>query len=296
MSEPAPGGPSAFEHVSRWLGVGSSVIAPVTLLTTLLFYFGYVSSRAEFRYFGLDVDTIGLSTNDFVMRSPQVLLVPLLVVALIGVSLLLAHARIRRHPPTARAVGRSMSCALVVLAVGLILLLGYPWFGRWAPYAVVTPSLLGAGTAALAYLFWTPTAPAWLRRSGDDRARWVRPGVTALALVVVATSMFWATATLAEWTGRGNAMATARHLDELPAVILDTTHRLYLTDGIVEETALPNEDPEGFRFRYRGLRLLIHGEGQLFLVPDQWSASNSTLVVPFDSSVRVQFRFVNRAP
>lgn len=291
-----PAGPTPLDHVSRWIGVASSVIAPVTLLTALLFYFGYVSSRAQFRYFGLDVDTIGLSTNDFVMRSPQVLLVPLLGVALVAMGLLLVHVRVRRHPPSAATVARGMAVALLTLVVGLVLLLGYAWFGRWRPYPLVTPALLGAGTAVLIYLLWTPTAPPWLRRSADDRARWVRPAVTGLALVVVATCLFWATATLAEWTGRGNAKQTARHLDELPAVILDTPERLYLTDGIVEETALPAGDEEGFRFRYRGLRLLIQGESQMFLVPDRWSPSNSTLVIPSDGTVRVQFRFVNQQP
>lgn len=293
MTEPAPASPSAFDQLSRWLGVGTSVIAPVTLLTTLLFYFGYVSSRAEYRYFGLDVDTIGLSTNDFVMRSPQVLLVPLLGVSLTAIALLLVHVRLRRHPPSPAAVGRGMSLALVLIAAGLVLVLGHAWFGRWSLYALVTPLLIGVGTAILAYAFWMPSAPAWLRRSHDDRARWVRPGVTALALVVVATSMFWATATLAEWSGRGIALQTARHLDELPAVILDSSERLYLTDGIVEETALPGG---AFPFRYRGLRLLIQGETHMFLVPDRWSPSNSTLAVATDGSVRVQFRFENQQP
>jgi hypothetical protein len=292
--EPAAG--TALDHVSRWIGVASSVIAPITVLTALLFYFGYVSSRAQFRYFGLDVDTIGLSTNDFVMRSPQVLLVPLLVVALAAMALFLGHVWVRRHPPSPRTVGRSMAVALLVLGAGLVLLLGYAWFGHWLPYPLVTPALLGAGTAALTYLLWLPSAPGWLQRSADDRARWVRPAMTAMALVVVATCLFWATATLAEWTGRGNAKQTARQLDELPAVILDTPERLFLTDGIVEETALPAETDAGFRFRYRGLRLLIQGEGQMFLVPDRWSPSNSTLVVPMDGTVRVQFRFVNQAP
>lgn len=295
-SSPGPKGPSVFDHLSKWLGVGTSVIAPVTLLTALLFYFGYVSSRAQYRYFGLDVDTIGLSTNDFVMRSPAVLLVPLLIVALTAIGLLLLHVRLRRHPPSERVVGWAVLVALAGLAAGLVLLLGFAWFGRWGAYPLVTPLLVAASTAALAYLFWMPSAPAWLRRSADDRARWVRPGVTALSLVVVATGLFWATATLAEWTGRGNAMQTARNLGELPAVILDSPTRLFLTDGIVEETALPAEEPEGFRYRYRGFRLLIQGETHLFLVPERWSPSNSTLAVPSDGSVRLQFRFVDREP
>lgn len=288
--------PSAFDQISKWLGVGTSIIAPITVLTALLFYFGYVSSRAQFRYFGLDVDTIGLSTNGFVMRSPQVLLVPLLAVALIAIVLLLLHVRLRRHPPTSGAVTRATVAALVVLGIGLGLLLGFPVVGRWSVYPLVTPVLIGTGAGALAYLFWMPTAPGWIHRSTDERARWVRPSVTALALVVVATSMFWATATLAEWSGRGNARQTARHLEELPAVILDTPGRLFLTDGIVTETALPTDGAGDFRYRYRGLRLLIQGQDHMFLVPEQWSPSNSTLAVPTDGSVRVQFRFVNQAP
>ena len=54
--------------------------------------------------------------------------------------------------------------------------------GAGAAYALVTPALVATGTAALVYLFWVPSAPSWLRRSADDRARWVRPGVTVLAL------------------------------------------------------------------------------------------------------------------
>lgn len=296
MTEPAPSAPSPFEQFTRWLAVGSSIIAPATLLTAMLFYFGYVSSRAEFRYFGLDVDTIGLSTNDFVMRSPQVLLVPVLAVALAAIALLLIHVRLRRDPPATRTVGVGMLLALVVLAIGLLLVLTYRWLGRWPQYALVTPLLIGTGSAVLAYTFWMPTAPAWILGSHDDRARWVRPVVTALALVVAATCMFWATATLAEWTGRDNGRQTARDLDALPAVILDTKERLFLTDGIVEESVLPDASPDGFRFRYRGLRLLIQGEDHMFLVPDQWSSSNSTLALPVDGGGRVQFRFENQPP
>jgi hypothetical protein len=44
------------------------------------------------------------------------------------------------------------------------------------------------------------------------------------------------------------------------------------------------------------LRLLIVGRDRMFLVPETWSASNSTLVVPLDESVRVQFQFQNSPP
>ena len=63
-------------------------------------------------------------------------------------------------------------------------------------------------------------------------------------------------------------MRTARELDRLPPVVLDTRERLFLPAGSVEETALPQEDESRFRYRYRGLRLLIQGDGRLFLVGD----------------------------
>ena len=73
-AKPEPG--LGFE---RWMGFLSSFVAPLTLVTALLFYFGYVSTREFFRYFGIDVDLIGLSSQEFVMRSPGPLLVPVLV-------------------------------------------------------------------------------------------------------------------------------------------------------------------------------------------------------------------------
>src|SRR6266480_4436990 len=72
-------------------GSSSSTVAPITVISALLFYFGYVSSRAQYAYFGVDVDTIGLSTQDYVMRSPQPLLVPLLTLVMIAVALVALH-------------------------------------------------------------------------------------------------------------------------------------------------------------------------------------------------------------
>ena len=91
MSDGAPPG----GQLERWIGVAATIIAPATLLSAVLFYFGYVSSRSQYEYFGVDVDTIGLSTRDYVMRSPQPLLVPLLALALAAAALVAGHAAVR---------------------------------------------------------------------------------------------------------------------------------------------------------------------------------------------------------
>ncbi|HTZ44526.1 MAG TPA: hypothetical protein VMB79_11755 [Jatrophihabitans sp.] len=297
----------AAGQVQRWLGVLTTVIAPATLLSALLFYFGYVSSRAQYAYFGIDVDTIGLGTRDYVMRSPQPLLAPLLALALAGSGAVLVHVRLSRWIAAAddrqrggyRRANRAATIAAAVLLVAALgLLLGYAPLQDWAPYPLVTPLLLAGGAGGLLYTrrlrrrLLAPAAGAETEATGSDLAR----GAAVLAGLLVVVSVFWATATVAQWTGRGLARHYAARLDEFPSVILDTQERLYLRDPGVQETALPATAGQRFRYRYRHLRLLIEGHDRLFLVPDRWSPSDSTLLVPLDSTVRLQFQFRNEAP
>jgi hypothetical protein len=64
----------------------------------------------------------------------------------------------------------------------------------------------------------------------------------------------------------------------------------------IEETQLSPSEGQTFHYRYRGLRLLIEGQNRMFLVPGYWSASDSTLMIALDGSVRVQFQFQNQPP
>jgi hypothetical protein len=94
----------------------------------------------------------------------------------------------------------------------------------------------------------------------------------------------------------GFAQERALNLDELPSVILDTKERLYLTSPGLNEVVLPPSAGQTFHYRYRRLRLLIQGDNRMFLVPERWSPSNSTLLVRLDPTVRVQFQFINQPP
>ena len=279
----------------RWWSFGSKFVAPATLLSSLLFYFGYVSTRAQYRYFGLDVDTVGLSTRDYEMRSPQALLVPLLAISLGGAGLLLLHLGVRRHPLPVGAVRVAFAGGVLGVVAGIVLVGGYGAFGDWPAYPLVTPLLLAAGSAAVLYTMRMPGSPDLLRAPDPDEVT-LRRGVLAFAVVAIVGCVFWATATVAQWTGLGNGMRTARNLDQLAPVILDTQEPLFLTDGIVTVKALPAAEGDKFRSRYRGFRVLVQGDGTLFLVPERGSPSDSTLLVRLDSSVRVQFRFLDRAP
>jgi hypothetical protein len=260
--------------------LATSFVAPATFLSALLFYFGYVSSRAQFAYFGVDVDTIGLSTRDYVMRSPAALLVPALLFTILGAAALLLSRWAESRRPSASAHRRLQLGAGTLVVLGLAMLVAFRWLGGWAAYPMVTPLLLAIG---LAVLVWS-----WLLTG-------VRRGAVAFAILALATSLVWATATLAQWTGLGAAQRTARNLDDLPAVVLDTKERLYLSDEVIEEWALPASQEQEFRYRYRNLRLLIQAGDRMFLVPERWTPLGSTLMVTLDD-VRVRFRFVNQPP
>jgi hypothetical protein len=277
-------------QAERWISFAAGIVAPVTLLSALLFYFGYVSARTQYEYFGIDVDTIGLSTQDYVMRSPQPLLVPLLVLTLLAVAGLLLHKAIRGRVTagSARTVRRVRVGVILALVLGVVGLLAYPLIGQLPYYALFVPLLIGLAAAALAYL-------TYLARTTEPELGSQRVLVILLA-VVTTTCAFWATATTAQYSGRGLAKSDARDLDQFPVVILDTKERLQLRSPGIEETALRAGAGQTFNYRYRGLRLLVVGDDRLFLVPQRWTASNTTLVVPLDGNVRVQFQFENDPP
>jgi hypothetical protein len=283
----------------------------LSVLTAVLFYFGYASSRAQFEYFGVDVDTIGLSTQDYVMRSPAVLLTPLLALVLVGVGVAIAHDVARRRVQVAAAASadadesvagrgrdrldrldRSFRVLELVgwclLAVGALLLLGYAFLQDWTPYPLVTPLVMGIG-AGLA-LF-----SARIRGMVSPKAK-PRIGVVLALSLVLVTDVFWTTATVAQWSGRGFAQQSALHLERLPTVIVDTRERLNSVSPSIKETALPPSAAQTFHYRYRGLHLLIQGKDALFLVPGDWSPSDFTLMLPMDGSVRLQFQFENSPP
>lgn len=270
----------------RWVSFAAGIVAPVTLISGLLFYFGYVSARSQYEYFGIDVDTIGLSTQDYVMRSPQPLLVPLLGITLLAVAGLLLHNAIQ---PSATAIRRAKVVAVGLLLLGVLGLIGYPLLGHVPYYALVVPVVIGLAAATLGYLSYVDRVAAKLK------PQYVLLGLLA---VVTTTCAFWATATTAQYSGRGLAKADAENLRQFPVVILDTKERLQLRSPGIEETSLRTGTGAGqtFNYRYRGLRLLVVGQNRLFLVPQQWNASNTTLVVPLDGSVRVQFQFQNDPP
>jgi len=263
----------------RWLSIGGGIVAPLTAISTLLFYFGYVSTREEYLFFGLDVDTIGLTTQDFVMRSGQALLVPLIVLAFVATAAVLAARRLR--PWLLGYPRRGAVIAATLLAMGVVLLSAYAVMGDWAYYPLATPVVLALGGTITAYTLGLHHAPIAARV-----ALWL----------LVAAAVFWANATVAQWSGAGLAREQAARLHLLPQVVVDTQERLYLRSPDIAESALPPAEGQEFAYRYRGWRLLIQNGDRMFLVPCRpsgdacvWRPGSPTMLLRLGETTRVQF-------
>jgi hypothetical protein len=284
----------------------TSIIAPTTMITALLFYFGYIGTKSRFEYFGVYLDMTDLSNQQLLLYGLEVIYVP----AALGFIAVLVVIAVHAGVVWLLDVRRS-DTAILVIGLGAILL-GILLIGRGLVGILVsrvyeneeppgtTELALAIGPATAAYGIWicvrrvrrvaaggrTPSAfLTWydstvmmgLRRSGQ---------ICAGGLVVA--GLFWAVHTFAWAFGEDRAYRFALDLPEQPEVVLDTGERLTDVPAKVTESPLPATQEAAYRYRYRGLRLLLASGGRLFLVPQPWTRQGRTLVVPYDGDVRIQ--------
>jgi hypothetical protein len=296
--EPAASGTEkkrAAIGLERAVQLATAIVAPTTVLTALLFYFGWVRTNALFQYFGVDATVLGFTTQDYLLRSSEALYIPLGTLLVVGLAGLWVHGLMTTWLAARRRLRLLRATAVALGVVGLAL------FARGvAGVAVprlslndflVTPVCLGLGAVLGAYGHWL-----WLRQravQGHDgspaRPRW--HGVVSLVLVVllVVLSLFWATTNYARAYGRGRAAAYARQLAVRPGVIVYSADRLFLHGPGVQELALPAQQHTSYRYRYSGLRL-TESHGRLFLLPEGWTRTDGAAIVLAGSDkLRVEF-------
>jgi hypothetical protein len=275
-----------------WRLVGI-IASQAAILTAVLFYFGWARASATFGYFGVDVSLLGFSTSDYLLRSVNSAFRPLLlagVVAIlaIGVHQLLVAATERagdrapgwvRHVPIA-AVGLGGALAAIALSAIAITDFGAE-LGVWLPVC------LGAGLAVLAYAEY-----GWPRfRSVDARAtphpaRQLRLFfLVGLALM----ALFWTVSLYAVELGKQRARALTRDLPSATEVVIYAKDRLVLAGPGVRVADVHLTDSK-YRYRYTGLRLLVHAHERYVLLPAGWSRGQGSAYVLRDGDdIRMEF-------
>ena len=288
----APAAPDEANSVSRSFRVLAGFVAPVTILTALFLYFGYVWTDSFYEYFGVDAATLQFSPQDYMLRSVAALYVPVGAILLISLAFvwvqpsIIVLARRHRHSRWWRIIWRVLvGVGMLFVAAGVAFVL-VP--GSTSRDSMLAPLLLAAGVLLLSYC----RSLDGLQSSGRPRRARAREGAsTGLILAVVTLCLFWGANSFAQQYGRGMAVDLSGQIRLRPAVILDTTEELFLQLPGVTESALPAASPDQqFHFRYRGLRLLAQAADRMFFVSTDWTpGSGRALMLSAGPTVRLQF-------
>ena len=293
-ARPAAPGSLDTATLERIIKATASVVAPVTVLTALLFYFGFARTNALYSSFGIDASTLGFSTRDYLVRSVEAVYVPAGILILTILLLLWLHQLVSQRltdPPS-----RFWLPGAVVLGVAGLLLFARGIAGVALPSLsnadfLVTPLCLGCGTLFIAYaLHLRRRLQAPEGKQEPEQAAFSRGVNSALVILLILLSVFWMATNYAKAYGRGFASQLSQRLDRQPSVVIYSTNRLYLHGGGIVEQRLPASGG-AYHFRYEGLRLLIYSQGRYFLLPEGWDRSRDpTIVVPDADSLRFEFK------
>ena len=273
-----------LEGMPRAAKLLKEVVAPTTLATGLLFYFGWSHAYWFFDYLGVNSTLLGLSSRDYLMRGLDGLFVPIVVLA--GVTLVamwggrLLQARLEQleaygrrswWPPVLGGIG------VVLWANGLSRILGPTPLNR--PLALA-PLSLGTGVAMIA-------GAVHLRTASQSRSDVVGLVEYVAVFVLIGLSLFWAANDYAAAVGRSRAAQFVRELPSYPEAIVYSEHDLNLTG--IEMVSCADSDA-AYRFRYDGLALVMQSDDNYVLLPKWWSRHEGVAVVlPRRESVRLEF-------
>lgn len=106
--------------MSRLGRVVRNIAAPTTLLTALLFFFGWSHAFHFFDYLGVNSTTLGMTTQDYLMRSQDFLFIPLAVIGCLFTAYILFRKKLWEFV-LPRIANRRRSVALGCTIAGLVL-------------------------------------------------------------------------------------------------------------------------------------------------------------------------------
>lgn len=264
------------------LATVAKVGSPLAIGTALLFYFGWIRAEAQARALGYDVTLLGLTTSDYVLRSINVLFLPLVTLLLLALAVNLLHPRL------VRALERGPGRASRVLLLGS---LRHAWL--WCSLGgIIAFALLPASRAAV--LPFSLTLGIVLSLYGDalHRRLYRRPkpslALTTLVLVLLGVLVFWDVERIAGYMGTQFAEYITATPERYAKVTLYSAKSLQLP-ALVTETPVGSEQ-SAYRFRYDGLRLLLRSDGKYFLLAYGPRGTRPTVILlPESDDVRAEF-------
>ncbi|MDQ1565508.1 MAG: hypothetical protein QOF96_388 [Actinomycetota bacterium] len=270
------------------------VVAPTTVFSGVLFYFGWVYTAARAFYFGIDPSTLGYSNQDYVLRSADAVFLPAVTLLIVGLGLLWAHSLVWRRiaqgarPQQLRFALRAVALAgFLVLVDGATGVVGRPLVG---PRSILTPLNLGTGVGLIAYAVSMQRKFAGPLRHDPERSPSWLPSVSAtVVILILVVTLFAAVGDWAHVVGTDRARQLVQRIGTIPSVVVYSPQRLQLdATGVRVETVGGSDS--AYRFRYSGLKLLIRSGGKYFLIPAQWTPADG-VVIPLPDRNELRFEF-----
>ncbi|HVH21513.1 MAG TPA: hypothetical protein VNA11_03560 [Pseudonocardia sp.] len=274
--------PIRERSLQAWQAV-ASVVAPLTLVTAVLGYVGWVRNRAIFEYFGVSLSLVGFTPQDYLLRSAPigfggVLLLTLACAVLLCVNHGAGWLLNRFDGPPRRRIRVGLALIGAVLVMFALV--------------TATPTVMRAGIPSASGAAVLALGTALLLRFGlslRGESRLLPPGATALCVAFALLAGFWALTAYAKELGDGAARDLDRNVNALPLVTVYSREPIDLAGSRVQPGRIMDQDDQ-WSYRYTGARLLLYSNNRWFLIPEQSTDSyrSSVTVLPDTEKVRVE--------
>ena len=300
------------EKILKTLG---SIVAPTTLITALLYYFGWVRTDEQASFLGLDESVLGFTVEDYLLRSISSMYQPLGVGLLTILAWLWLNSWIndfaRGQPPATQRPNRrkgatdprrslSPSRRLDLLRLITQVMGGVGSIGVAFAVFEIAADRHDVGRPALPLIFAFGIAmlgnARYLHRrhiqqdngSGLPAKAKLPILESTLIVLLIFLALFWAVSNYALSVGRAQAAQLVTFLHCRP------TARIYSENALLLEApgVVTNEFEEpgsAYRFRYEGLKLLLRSDDKYFLLPEDWTQQRVVFVLADNDAIRVDF-------
>jgi hypothetical protein len=264
----------------------TEIVAPTTLVTGLLFFFGWGHAYWFFQHFGVDSTSLGLSRSDYLMRSVDGLFVPVAVLAAIGLTVAWGRLQLDRLVPPSRRGQLGAWPARAAAVFGVLLVLN-----GISAFFVATIFNHGLAVAPLSFALGIGILFYLQHRAGSSGPGWLAVTEWLAVFVLVGLSLFWAAFDYSAAVGRSRAAQYVEELPTTPETIVYSESRLNLNAPGVDEVRCAGDPEIAYGFRYDGLTLLWQTDDEIVLLPRSWSREDGVaVVIPSGAGVRLEFR------
>jgi len=270
----------------RILTVIGTIVAPTTLVTALLFYFGRLHATGLFRHLRVPATVFDLSLQDYLVRSADGLFVPFTVSAGSILFLVWVTVLIARVLPSTRRQAITRRLAPVIGLGGLVLICTAVADVADSPMFVPRPEAPGLYLATGIVLLALSIRPTFRRVPRSVALLTLEWGAVFL---VVAIGLFWSVGEYAIGVGQTRGQQITDSLASTPDAVLFSDKDLGITSpGVTRKSCVATD--AAYHYRYDGLKLIFQANNQYLFLPTEWTRSQgSAILIPRTDSLRLEF-------